>query len=319
MPKYHSDRKKIKRLIIGVGIIFLCFSTYIYPKFLKRQPPKKEDLPLLSPNLESSFLDAEWKAANIEKICIFGNIHWPANQQYPLPSYKALSKIVNQLGYDAIQGNSEDCDAFLNLQISGKPLSAQYSGAITKTCLTGYDFTAQINLTSQGLPDLVFNQSEVESPPESLVETNCETAYQVKLYYTWITFLNTTFKSVWGEKALISIEQTYTFIDPRHDVCVQGLSDAKNELLTIYIVKMMENEEYPNTTCLKSIKKLGPDAKDAIPYLLYLLDTINTDSSYVDDQYKEEIFETLRSITAEDIGDSSWKWWGWWEGQQKEN
>lgn len=310
---YKNGSDSIRIIFFILIIILVCtLSNSIINLFLPK-PPKKADLPLLDQEIEISFVDHQWENANITKICITGNISWPEHN-FNSPSYDMFLEYFNALGYDVINGITDDCDATLNVDIIGKPLSAMYSNS--RSCFTGYKFDAHFLLLSEDLPNLEFKISEKQDTTETVNEDQCETAYRGGLTSAWASFFKSTIMSIWGENSMIKISEAHIWGSIVHgDVCYQSaLGQAKKEYLPLYINNMMENEEYPDNFCIDSLEQLGSDAENAVPYLLYLLDTLNTDHN---ESTREDIFDALRSITGEEIINNKLKWWSWWEEQNE--
>ena len=144
----------------------------------------------------------------------------------------ALHALLQVIGYQ-VMIPGEACDASLDLQITGTPLSASYqvnNSSTYRTCFTGAKFSGGIVLRAANAIPLTHTVSAQQLPP-SYIQDTCPVEAKAPYQQVWPTALVRGLKDVLGDRAIIgalqvpALQEAKDIIDPApySDTLIQGL------------------------------------------------------------------------------------------------
>lgn len=304
IKSYHAYPKviigvAIFLVLLLVGNIYQGINNMLAPDFLTR-----DDLPPLIVD-EVAFIDPAWNADEKSKICLTGEGTWPSGLS-GTQSLGLLEEFVEAIGYDSQQGLSDDCEVELHLTLEYAPLAASYSGQ--GLCSTGFDFKGKMELLSPELEPTIYAAEERQDPPDTIPAGTCGSYYQGRLENAWRRFMMAGILSIWEQDAIGAYYQVFpsVFSSP----CLASADPA--HLIPILDYMMKNGDHSPEPICFSKIEEMGTAASAAAPYLLYLRKSLDWEYHNTD-----MVYDALRAVTGEDIGNNFEDWRAWWWEQQE--
>jgi hypothetical protein len=286
-----------KGILLVILLIFLLNACAISPG-----PPEKPNIDFSGS--EAGFSHADWESFDLKTICL--TILKSPDNVDTNAVLETLKSLFTDMG---IRTDGQECEAELRISVEGYSRSASYQGK--GTCINGYFLNGEIDLISEGLATQVFSVNEDVPPPNSVGTNNCRSFSEaVELLQQRLKWnIHDALLSFWDANIY------YYVLIHFYDGDLTKLScselEPRAEYVPLIILKMDAAQEKPEFTCLVRLAEIGPDAEEALPYLMYYLGVFRGEMQ------TPSICNTLESITGEDFGNNAGRWWRWWSEYNK--
>jgi hypothetical protein len=184
-------------------------------------------------------------------------------------------------------------------------------------------------LTSKEKPPLT-NPLNFNNPPPNAIEVGSCTTDDVEgfisnLYGGFDDFLLRGLTSFWGPRVIVwalndtdflQITAEYTLISDSKMQRATGsdrdhLDDVEAEIIPDLVSMVVHGIDYTaKSTALHKLRRIGREAKQAIPVLIHILERVELNILAED-----EIVDTLEKISGKNFGNNTKRWRSWWESQ----
>lgn len=178
----------------------------------------------------------------------------------------ALTSLMQVLNYQ-VASSGETCDATIDLQMDGQPLSASYQVNNTseyRECFTGGQFTGAIQLTGENAIPQSIPVNETLNPPSTIVDI-CPNSSEAPYKAIWSKILINNFQKLMGDKVYAAAQQVEGLRGQYEWI---GNGPYSSELVENLIGLLDNGDPWTRWYAAQTLSFLRPVPVESIPALL---------------------------------------------------